>query len=309
MKNKLYLLTLLSTVSLISFSHLMNRNIKLVIGIQNVLLSGLCILKKEEEVEKEVEEVATPNITDSIYRLDSTKEPEDSWVDNLLFSSCFIAGKKGSGKSHLMRYLAGETLLRSNPERDIVYIIDPHYDSDTPWFLGLDESRLVENGRISKNGIHTILSLQKTLEERIENGLKLTKVKSRIVIFIDEVDSFTKKELTEVVIPFLTKCEYEGRKYGFFVVVGSHTIKKSILQLDSSVTSSMNCIFFGNILLDRNNVFSGVLPSISEMKNEIEYYRNTFKQTRIVGLVINDEFRISHVPDLKHPEFKIYAGD
>jgi len=45
------------------------------------------------------------------------------------------------------------------------------------------------------------------------------------------------------------------------------------------------------------------------MKNEIEYYRNTFKQTRIVGLVINDEFRISHVPDLKHPEFKIYAGD
>jgi hypothetical protein len=206
-----------------------------------------------------------------------------------------------------MKYLAGLTLLKSNPDRDLIYIIDPHYDSDTPWFIGLNEAKLVENGRISKNGIATILSLNKTLENRIENGLKLTKTNSRIVVFIDEIDSYSKKELTDIIMPFIKQIEYEGRKYGFSIIIGSHTIKKCNLQLDSSVLASMNCVFFGNLLLDRNNVFSGALPSISEMKSEIEYYKNTFKQNRIVGTVIDDVFNITHIPDLILPKFEVVS--
>jgi len=244
-------------------------------------------------------------IDESIYDDNSIALKDDLWLDKLLFSSCFIAGKKGSGKSHLMKYLAAKTLIECNPEKDLIYIVDPHYDSDTPWFLGLNESKLVESGRISKTGISTVLSLSKTLENRIENGLKLSKTNSRIVVFIDEIDSYSKKDLTDVIIPFLTKCEYEGRKYGFFVIVGSHTIKKCNLHLDSSVLASMNCVFFGNILLDRNNVFSGILPSISEIKSEIEYYKSIFKQDRIVGIVINDEFKITHIPDLILPIFEV----
>lgn len=244
-------------------------------------------------------------IDECIYNDNSMDIEADLWVDKLLFQSCFIAGKKGSGKSHLMKYLAGLTLLKCNPDKDLVYVIDPHYDSDTPWFLGLNEAKLIENGRISRNGISTILSLSKTLENRIENGLKLSKTNSRIVVFIDEIDSYGKKELSEVVMPFLTKCEYEGRKYGFCVIIGSHTIKKCNLHLDSSVIASMQCVFFGNILLDRNNVFSGVLPPISEIKSEIEYYKSTFKQNRIVGTVIDDVFQITHVPDLELPKFEV----
>ena len=244
-------------------------------------------------------------IDESIYDENSIPIESDLWVEKLLFQSCFIAGKKGSGKSHLMRYLAAKTLVECNADKDLIYIVDPHYDSDTPWFLGLNEAKLVENGRISKNGISTILSLSKTLENRIENGLKLSKTNSRIVVFIDEIDSYSKKELTDVITPFIKQIEYEGRKYGFSIIIGSHTIKKCNLQLDSSVLASMNSIFFGNILLDRNNVFSGVLPPISEIKSEIEYYKNTFKQSRIVGTVINDVFNITHIPDLSLPTFEV----
>jgi hypothetical protein len=258
---------------------------------------------EENETVETVQPVVTTsksifeNVIEKIEKGDSISL---AWLKKAITESCFVAGKKGSGKSHLLRWLLAGFIAQSS-DKDLFYVIDKHYDSDSPWVFGVDEAELVKRGRIvdGKKAIAKISELHDSLLNRIENGLTYKKIGSHVRVIIDEIDSYPDEEM-EIISAFAKDVEYQGRKFGFSIHLGAHSIKKGEMGIDSSILGSMLNILYPSVVLDRNSVLSGAFPTVQVMKRMIERYKaQAPKDSRVV--VIGDDFEVfvSHVPKLE----------
>jgi|GEM_PF-6958529 len=258
--------------------------------------------------QEEVEEEYAPSIPikDSWFYSAVKKHEADEninleWLKKASVQSCFLAGKKGSGKSFLMRYLL-LAYVEQMGERDHFYIIDPHYDPDEPWVQGVDEFKLAAQGKIADGvtAMNSVRALHDLLRSRITHKETYKKTRSRVRIFFDEIDSFSDQEDQQQISDFIRAIENQGRKYGFTIVVGAHSVKKGEMNIDSSVVNSMLQILFPSVLMDRNSILSGAIPAINSLKHKITQYKADKKSdVRVVGICDDAEFYISHVPNLR----------
>ena len=252
----------------------------------------------------ENEEIPVLNVPKSIFtntieRHEISDQISLAWLKKAISESCFIAGKKGSGKSHLMRWLLGGFIAQSN-DQDIFFIIDKHYDPDSPWVAGINESELLRIGRIADgdNAIPKIQELHHLLLNRIKNKLTFKKLGITTRIIIDEIDSYTQDEM-ETISDFARDIEYQGRKYGFSLILGAHSVKKGEMGIDSSVIGSMLNILFPSVVLDRNSILSGAFPSLPKLKSMIDRYKSELpSEGRVVVINDDSEVFISHIPKL-----------
>lgn len=218
------------------------------------------------------------------------RESNHNWLTKIISnnSSCIIVGRKGFGKSHLMRYMA-RSYVATMSELDLFVIVDPHYDSDEPW-LFQDENELIKREKIIVGNynvkIHELLSLVKY---RIEKKLFYKNTNSKLRIFIDEIEFF---QDNEEFIELVKTIEYECRKFGISIVLGGHSLKKSVSKLDSSVIGSMAILMSPNIALDPSTIKPGLFPSLTNMKSR---YNQTNKEN--VGFFTDGEnFDIVKIP-------------
>jgi energy-coupling factor transporter ATP-binding protein EcfA2 len=256
----------------------------------------------ENSIEPEIDPVLNVNksiFTNVIERLEVSDQISLEWLKKAISESCFVAGKKGSGKSHLMRWLLGGFIAQSS-NQDIFFIVDKHYDPDSPWVMGIDENELIETGRIvdGDNAIKKIEELHHLLLNRIKNKLTFKKLGITTRIIIDEIDSYSQDEM-EIISSFARDVEYQGRKFGFSIMLGAHSIKKGQMGVDSSVISSMLNILFPSVVLDRNSILSGAFPSLPKIKSMINSYKSEVPSEGRVVIVNDDsEVFVSHIPKL-----------
>ena len=276
-------------------------------GVTPILASAYIAENRNDEDEKTPVLNISKNIfTNTIEKYESSNEMSLEWLKKAINESCFIAGKKGSGKSHLMRWLLSGFIAQSN-KQDIFYIIDKHYDTDNPWILGIDENELIENNRIvdGDKAIDKIHELHNLLLNRIKNKLTFKKLGIHTRILIDEIDSYSNDDM-EIISSFVKDVEYQGRKYGFSLILGSHSIKKNEMKIDSSVVSSMINILFPSIVLDRCSILSGAFPSLPKMKLMMDRFKSEIPLNgRMV--MINDDSNVfvSYIPKLDLMTVKI----
>jgi len=258
----------------------------------------------EENSTVKNEEIPVLNVPKNIFtniieRLELSDEISLEWLKKAINESCFIAGKKGSGKSPLMRWLLGGFIVQSNSQ-DIFYIIDKHYDPDSPWIMGVNENELVRIGRIvdGNNAIEKIQELHNLLLNRIKNKLTFKKLGIHTRILIDEIDSYTQDEMM-IISNFAKDVEYQGRKFGFSIILGAHSIKKGEMGIDSSIIGSMLNILFPSVVLDRNSILSGAFPTLPKMKLMIDRYKSELPDGARIAIINDDsEVFVSHIPKL-----------
>jgi len=269
-------------------------------GVTPILASSY--IQENSAVEPELAPVLNVNrsiFTNTIERHEISNEISLEWLKKAIVESCFIAGKKGSGKSHLMRWLLGGFIAQSS-DQDIFYIIDKHYDPDSPWVMGINESELLRIGRIvdGVDAIPKIQELHHLLLNRIKNKLTFKKLGITTRIIIDEIDSYSQDEM-EIISDFAKDIEYQGRKYGFSIILGAHSIKKGQMGVDSSVVGSMLNILFPSVVLDRNSILSGAFPSLPRIKSMINNYKSNLpSEGRVVVISDDSEVFCSHIPKL-----------
>jgi hypothetical protein len=103
----------------------------------------------------------------------------------------------------------------------------------------------------------------------------------------------------EIISNFAKDVEYQGRKYGFSLILGAHSIKKGEMGIDSSVIGSMLNILFPSVVLDRNSILSGAFPSLPKIKSMINSYKSELpSEGRVVIINDDSEVFISHIPKL-----------
>jgi len=232
-----------------------------------------------------------PSIASNKLDLPDPGENEPAWLSIALDSSVFISGKKGSGKTYLMKWLAQQFAI-AHPDA-VFYIIDPHYDADEPWLGALDqtlaENNRLGNGKLLSTAISDVLRL---LEYRKSNAITHRKKECFPVrIFLDELEALPPDYITEPV----ALIENEGRKYNITVCLGAHSTKKENIGLDSSVLDSMLLVLFKNTALDVNAKFSGVFPSKPVLKRMFDTY--PLAKDRLVAVYDGDVY-VSHVPPI-----------
>ena len=235
---------------------------------------------------------------------------ELKWLESAIQSSCFIAGKKRSGKTYLMKWLL-LAFCENMSDKDVFFISDPHYDDvdfDDVWISEKIDKQLIANKRLVKSESDTLKMLNQIIsigETRKKLGQTLKKGIGRIRIFLDEIDSYS-NDVQSVISDTIKTIEYQYAKYGFTVVLGCHSLKKSENGVDSSVVSSMLNILFPSVALDRNNILSGSFPTIPKIKSMINSYADTIpKESRIVLIADDNDVYVSHIPKLTMPKINI----
>jgi calcineurin-like phosphoesterase family protein len=263
----------------------------------------------EENITVESEEIPVLSVPKSIFtntieRYENESNTELKWLKTAINSSCFIAGKKRSGKTYLMKWLISAYIEQSR-ETDLFYISDPHYDNvdfDDCWVSVEIDKKLIQNQRLVKSENQTLSMLNDVIsagEQRKKLGLTVKKKVGLIRLFMDEIDSYS-TEIQDEISQAIRKIEYEYAKYGITCVLGCHSIKKGENGLDSSVISSMLNILFPSIVLDRNSILSGAFPSLPKIKSMMEKYKNEElpSDARLVVIADDSEVFISHIPKL-----------
>jgi hypothetical protein len=266
----------------------------------------------ESEPSEKVPETATISAPKTIFESVIEREEKEAgteltWLKNATYQSCFLAGKKRSGKTFLMKWLL-KAFISNCRGQDIFYISDPHYDSDDPWINFELDNKLIQNRRLVKTETDTLQMINEVLgaiKARKTQGLTTKKGVGLIRIFMDEIDSYS-TEIQEELSNFIKVVEYEAAKYGITVVLGAHSIKKGEMGIDSSVISSMLCVLFPSVVLDRNSVLSGSFPSLPVLRKMIEKYKieSLPNDGRLVVIGNDTEVFISHIPNLNQVEVK-----
>jgi hypothetical protein len=229
------------------------------------------------------------------------------WMKKAVNCSCFLAGKKRSGKTYFMKWLLSQ-YIDCMSEKDTFYISDPHYDDadyDDPWITVEADKKLIENGRLVKGEADTLRMLSSVMgafKIRKDNGLTLKKGVGCIRLFMDEVDSYS-KEAQEKISGTIKTIEYEAAKYGVTICLGVHSIKKGEMGIDSSVIASMMQVLFSGIILDSNSIVSGAFPPMPTRKAAIEIYKQEHQTERVVYIADDTEVFVSHIPNLKLPSY------
>jgi energy-coupling factor transporter ATP-binding protein EcfA2 len=229
-----------------------------------------------------------------------TVESNNDWLQTIIEknSSFLIVGKKGFGKSHLMRYLA-RSYVATIGDKDLFVILDPHYDHDNPW-LYQNEDELIKREKIVVNNFERkINELLAIIRYRIDNKLFYKTTNSRLRIFIDEIEFFNQfDDFTELV----KVVEFEGRKFGLSIVLGGHSLKKTVCNLDSSIIGSMSILMSSNVALDPVTIKPGLFPSLTVMK---KLYNQCPEKTGIGYFTDGDNFSIIKIPKLDLWEIKL----
>jgi len=254
-----------------------------------------------EAKKKPIEKTLTVNqeiINQELEKI--TVESNNDWLKTIIEknSSFLIVGKKGFGKSHLMRYLA-RSYVATMDNKDLFIILDPHYDPDNPW-LYQNEDELIRREKIVVNNFERkINELLGIIRYRIDHKLFYKTTNSRLRIFIDEIEFFNQFEnFTELV----KNIEFEGRKFGLSIVLGGHSLKKTVCNLDSSIISSMAILMAPNVALDPVTIKPGLFPSLPTMKK----LYSQFPEKNGIGYFTDGEnFSIIKIPKLDLWQIKL----
>lgn len=210
-------------------------------------------------------------------------EPVDySWLDEqAILKSKAVVGEMGTGKSVLLSYMAS-LFLSICPEGELK-IIDPHFDEDegAKWLPGIPVDHLIKHYVTRTEGLSFFRSAGKLLRDRVTNGIKLKKTVNGVQVdnpeckpfhlICDEFDAFLPKlnqSEQDEVLQILQETQYEGRKFGVDITLGLHTVKKSVMGVDSSVLFPMNLFILGSILADRNNIFPMDWDRVALLKSQ-----------------------------------------
>ncbi|MFM6159099.1 MAG: hypothetical protein ACKPE3_39995, partial [Sphaerospermopsis kisseleviana] len=247
----------------------------------------------------------------TIERSASETDSNLEWMKKAIHNSCFLAGKKRSGKTFLMKWLL-KAYIANCKDTDIFYISDPHYDDvdyDDVWVSEEIDKKLIQNRRLVKSESATLQMVGEVLgaiKARKTHGLTVKKGVGKIRIFMDEIDSYS-QEIQQEISNFIKIVEYEAAKYGVTVVVGAHSIKKGEMGIDSSVISSMLNVLFPSVVLDRNSVLNGSFPSLPTIKRMIDTYKNESlpDDGRLVVISHDTDVFISHIPNLNQVKIQI----
>jgi hypothetical protein len=255
------------------------------------------------------EETPVLNVSKSIFthtieRAENSTNCNLEWLKKAISSSCFVAGKKRSGKTFLLKWLLRAFVENCNDD-DVFYISDPHYDDsdfDDPWISEEIDKKLIENQRLVKSENATLQLIRDVInagETRKKQGFTVKKGVGKIRLFMDEIDSYSSDVQAEISVG-IKKIEYEYGKYGITSVLGCHSLKKGEMGLDSSVTGSMLHILFPSVVLDRNTVLSGSFPALPIIKKMLDRYKNESLPTdgRLVVIGDDTDVYVSHVPNL-----------
>lgn len=179
-----------------------------------------------------------------------------SWITpDFIASSKVVVGARGSGKSVFLHYEASRYLLE-NPN-DSLFIFDPHFDDSTPkkfWLKNLPLSILVERFVTKKHQdiYKKILALSDELNNRIDNNLRPPNV-PKVKIILDEEENLKRRlkdDEFENVLEFIDLIQDEGRKYGFDITIGMHSLKKGNTGIDSAALGQMNWLLFEKAAYD-----------------------------------------------------------
>jgi len=273
------------------------------LGVERLISKYYIQGQEEEEEDYTPESITVKNswFYQTVQKHEADENINLEWLKKASVQSCFISGKKGSGKSFLMRYLL-LAYIEQMGENDHFYIIDPHCDEDEPWIQGVDETKLVAQGKISDGmtAMRSVRALHDLLRSRITHKETYKKTHSRVRVFFDEIDSFSDPDEQQQISDFIRAVENQGRKYGFTIVVGAHSVKKGEMNIDSSVVNSMLQILFPSVLMDRNSILSGAIPNINSLKHKITQYKSDKpSDVRVVGICDDADFYFSHVPNLR----------
>lgn len=262
--------------------------------------------QSEESVETPILNAPKSIFETTIERAENETNSNLDWMKKAINNSCFLAGKKRSGKTFLMKWLL-KAYIANCKDTDIFYISDPHYDDvdfDDCWVSKEIDKKLIQNGRLVKSENTTLKMINDVInagEIRKKQGLTVKKGVGKIRLFMDEIDSFS-QDIQEEISIGIKKIEYEYAKYNITCVLGSHSLKKSEMGIDSSVTSSMINILFPSVVLDRNTVLSGSFPTLPTIKRMIDKYKTDSlpNDGRLIIITDDSDVYISHVPNLNN---------
>jgi len=235
-----------------------------------------------------------------------TSDFDFSYLSDCVQNSLLITGRKGAGKSHLLRWLHASWVQNSGVN-DVFYIIDPHYDPDEEedkWLKGLNEKRLFDNGFIT-NGSGISQKLEELLflflkEVKTNNKLKISGRKVRVVV--DEIDSLSDTD-SNTLSELVKNIEYQGRKYGWSIHLGSHTLKLKQTNLDSSVIASMHALIHTSVATDACVKSFQLMPSLTIIKKQIREVTADYPGERFYYYCNGVEASIVAIPTLTLPLF------
>lgn len=185
-----------------------------------------------------------------------------SWLDSdFIRSSKIVVGKRGSGKSVYLHYEASRFLLENQHDSEL-YIFDPHFDDTKPkefWLKNISISILIEKfvTKKAQEIYKRILVLKDELNKRIDNNLRPPNV-PKVKIILDEEENLKtrlKDEEFENVLEFFDLIQNEGRKYGFEITIGMHSLKKQNTGIDSAALGQMNWLLFEKAAYDSSTKY------------------------------------------------------
>ena len=289
--------------------------------IQQFGLQG--ILPPENYFKQQSTEEYNPEVTIDLPKQivnQQVKETEEktgfdlSWLDSdFISSSKVVVGARGSGKSVFLHYEASRYLLE-NPNESL-FIFDPHFDDLKPdkfWLKNLPLSILIERF-VTKNHqeiYKKILALRDELNKRIDNNLRPPNV-PKVKIILDEEENLKRRlkdDEFENVLEFFDLVQDEGRKFGFDITIGMHSLKKGNTGIDSAALGQMNWLLFEKAAYDSATKYPSDFDQ-SEIKRLAKVVNKQIdrKKGRCIVVISHDlpEPIITALPYLKPPTINL----
>ncbi|MFM6834814.1 MAG: hypothetical protein ACKPKK_12465 [Dolichospermum sp.] len=261
--------------------------------------------------------VFNPNQSTFEQISDDLAVPVDySWMDaKFINASKAVFGSKGSGKSVYLAYEA-IAFLTHYPDGEL-RIGDKHFDEDqSRWLPGVPTDILL-NQFVAKKPEQILKMFRRAkqlLDYRIDKGIKQNHSECKpFKLICDEFDSFimelTDAEKTEV-INIITQTQNEGRKYLINITLGTHSLKKEQIGIDSSVLFQMDVLCLGLALADPNTKFPTYFDSKSLLKRQIELQRTLKKSQGFACVVckLGETANVEVVPFLDLSQFTFDVG-
>ncbi|MFM6670433.1 MAG: hypothetical protein ACKPJO_09930 [Dolichospermum sp.] len=261
--------------------------------------------------------VFNPNQSTFEQISDDLAVPVDySWMDaKFINASKAVFGSKGSGKSVYLAYEA-IAFLTHYPDGEL-RIGDKHFDEDqSRWLPGVPTDILL-NQFVAKKPEQILKMFRRAkqlLNYRIDKGIKQNHSECKpFKLICDEFDSFimelTDAEKTEV-INIITQTQNEGRKYLINITLGTHSLKKEQIGVDSSVLFQMDVLCLGLALADPNTKFPAYFDSKSLLKRQIELQRTLKKSQGFACVVckLGETANVEVVPFLDLSQFTFDIG-
>lgn len=211
------------------------------------------------------------------------------------YGSAIVAGSRGSGKSTALKYLLNSR-LKARPDTRLL-IIDPHYDPDEDsWLFGRSPEE--HDGIVIRDPFKGLSAFNKVYKEGVNREESNLKKEAPLLVVIDEYQGFiTRTESGKEMSGMITYIMNAFRKFHVDVMLGLHSIKKGMCELDSSATTQMHWYLLGNLVNDTNTI-------IPDHWNRRELHKERVALGRYAAIVCQEGYDpfATKTPDLSEKD-------